>query len=138
MCHLVSCLYVILANYISPDELGTGTWMYNYMTQPNFGDGDLYVVSFYWTIQTITTVGYGDVATTNTYERIYACIIMILGVLAFSFASGSLASIISNLDSKHALLKYKLEIIEGIKKDFKLPKKLYLKVKNNIEKVDHS
>ena len=81
-------------------------------------------------------MGYGDVYTTNTIERIYACIIMILGVLSFSFASGSLASIISNLDSKNALLKYKLEIIEGIRKDFKLPKKLYIKVKNNIEKVD--
>jgi hypothetical protein len=129
---------VILANYIAQDDLGTGTWLHNYLSQPNFGNGDLYVVSFYWTIQTITTVGYGDVATTNTYERIYACIIMILGVLAFSFASGSLASIISSLDSKHALLKYKLEIIEEIKKNFKLPKKLYLKIKNNIEKVDHS
>jgi hypothetical protein len=63
---------------------------------------------------------------------------MILGVLSFSFASGSLSSIISNLDSKNALLKYKLEIIEGIRKDFKLPKKLYIKVKNNIEKVDHT
>jgi len=83
-------------------------------------------------------VGYGDVYTTNTIERIYACIIMILGVLSFSFASGSLASIISNLDSKNALLKYKLEIIEGIRKDFKIPKKLYIKVKNNIEKVDHT
>jgi hypothetical protein len=61
-----------------------------------------------------------------------------LGVLSFSSASGSLASIISNLDSKNALLKYKLEIIEGIRKDFKLPKKLYIKVKNNIEKVDHT
>ncbi len=83
-------------------------------------------------------MGYGDVYTTNTIERIYACIIMILGVLSFSFASGSLSSIISNLDSKNALLKYKLEIIEGIRKDFKLPKKLYIKVKNNIEKVDHT
>ena len=83
-------------------------------------------------------MGYGDVYTTNTIERIYACIIMILGVLSFSFASGSLASIISNLDSKNALLKYKLEIIEGIRKDFKLPKKLYIRVKNNIEKVDHT
>lgn len=83
-------------------------------------------------------MGYGDVYTTNTIERIYACIIMILGVLSFSFASGSLSSIISNLDSKNALLKYKLEIIEGIRKDFKLPKKLYIKVKNNIEKVDHA
>jgi len=63
---------------------------------------------------------------------------MIIGVLSFSYASGSLASIISNLDSKNALLKYKLEILDGIKKDFRIPNKLYLKVKTNIEKDDHT
>ena len=93
--HIVTCLYVILANSDGPDDYGTGTWMANYLSNPNFSNWDLYAVSFYWTIQTITTVGYGDVATTNTYERIFASIIMIIGVLAFSFASGSLASIIS-------------------------------------------
>jgi len=76
--------------------------------------------------------------TTNTAERIFASIVMIIGVLSFSYASGSLASIISNLDSKNALLKYKLEILDGIKKDFGIPNKLYLKVKSNIEKVDHT
>lgn len=92
--------------------------MNSYLTLPGFGNGDLYVLSFYWTIQTITTVGYGDVATVNTYERIFASVVMIIGVLAFSYASGSLASIMSNLDSKNALLKYKLEVLEGIRKDF--------------------
>ena len=86
---------MILANSLENDDSGSGTWLVNYLSNPDFSNFDLYIVSFYWTIQTITTVGYGDVYTTNTYERIFACFIMIIGVLAFSFASGSLASIIS-------------------------------------------
>lgn len=54
----------------------------------------MYTIGLYWTITTITTVGYGDISATNTHERIVASIIMIIGVIAFSFAIGSLSSII--------------------------------------------
>ena len=56
--------------------------------------GEMYTIGLYWTITTITTVGYGDISATNTSERIVACIIMVIGVIAFSFSTGSLSSII--------------------------------------------
>ena len=52
------------------------------------------MVSFYWATATMTTVGYGDISGTNDYERIFCSIIMLFGVIAFSFANGSLTSII--------------------------------------------
>lgn len=54
---------------------------------------ELYAISFYWSVQTVTTVGYGDVGSTNSTERIFCAVIMVFGVIAFSFANGSLASI---------------------------------------------
>ena len=59
-------------------------------------DGDLNKIgnAFWWTIVTITTVGYGDIAAHTTVERIFCFILMIIGVISFSFASGSLASIL--------------------------------------------
>jgi uncharacterized membrane protein (UPF0182 family) len=53
-----------------------------------------YLTSFYFTITTITTVGYGDISINTPLEKIFCIIIMIIGVLAFTFASGSLASIL--------------------------------------------
>ena len=47
---------------------------------------DLYLVSFYFTITTMTTVGYGDISATNFAERIFAIAIMVLGQLAFTYA----------------------------------------------------
>jgi len=64
----------------------------------------MYAVSFYFICTTITTVGYGDIKGLTTPERIFCALIMILGVIAFSFASGSLASIIQNYDSHNAKL----------------------------------
>ena len=64
--------------------------------------GSMYTIGVYWVITTITTVGYGDISATNTTERIVACIIMVIGVIAFSYSTGSLSSIISNADSRQA------------------------------------
>ena len=64
----------------------------------------LYITSFYYTVSTITTVGYGDISGVNTLERGMAIVIMILGVMAFSFATGSLSSILQNYDHANAKL----------------------------------
>ena len=71
----------------------------------------LYCVSLYWMIQTITTVGYGDIGGQNNYERMFCCIIMIIGVISFSFANGSLAAIISQMDAQAGSYNEKLKIL---------------------------
>ena len=55
---------------------------------------ELYITSIYFTVTTITTVGYGDITGVNTLERAVSIIIMIIGVVSFSFATGSLSSIL--------------------------------------------
>jgi voltage-gated potassium channel Kch len=62
--------------------------------EEDLGSAEIYVKSLYWTIQTITTVGYGDISGTNTIEKLFSSLIMIVGVVSFSFANGSLASIL--------------------------------------------
>ena len=54
--------------------------------------GEQYLASVYFTITTITTVGYGDVTISTKIEKIFCIFLMLVGVLAFSFVSGSLAS----------------------------------------------
>jgi multisubunit Na+/H+ antiporter MnhF subunit len=54
----------------------------------------MYVTGCYWTITTIATVGYGDVIGIDTTERIFCSIAMIIGVLSFTIANGSFASIL--------------------------------------------
>ena len=43
-------------------------------TYPNIGDG------LWWAIQTITTVGYGDLVPTSTAGRLVAALVMIAGI----------------------------------------------------------
>lgn len=68
------------------------------------GAKQTYILSLYWTITTITTVGYGDIDITNSWERLFCASIMIIGVISFSYANGSLSSILTTYDVQNAVL----------------------------------
>ena len=53
-------------------------------------------------MQTMTTVGYGDMAITTLWSRLFCMCLMIAGVLMFTFCSGALASLMQNIDSDNA------------------------------------
>jgi hypothetical protein len=56
----------------------------------------------------MTTVGYGDLSGYTTTERIYCIVLMIFGVLCFTFVSGALSSIMANVDHTKAKLEERL------------------------------
>jgi len=60
----------------------------------------LYLTSVYYSITTMTTVGYGDIRGTNTSERAVCILLMVLGVIFFSMASGSVNSIVTSLGAE--------------------------------------
>lgn len=61
---------------------------------------DLYITSMYFTITTITTVGFGDISPKTPVEEIFGVCIMCLGVVGFSYATGALSSLMGTLDSE--------------------------------------
>ena len=73
----------------------------------------------------MTTVGYGDINGGNTVERSISIMIMLIGVIAFSFATGSLSSILSNYDQANAKLQERISILNRIFKEYYLPLDLY-------------
>ena len=88
-------------------------------------------------MQTITTVGYGDMPGLNATERIFQSLIMIIGVALFSFANGAVASLVQNYDTSEAEFKTKLNVLMKIYKDFGMPYDLFMKCKSYLEyKVD--
>jgi hypothetical protein len=74
----------------------------------------LYITAFYFTVTTLVTVGYGDITAYSTEEMILCIVLMLLGVICFSFTTGALASIITSYDSKEALLKERIATLNDI------------------------
>lgn len=90
--HVAACLFVLQAEI---EKEWHDTWI-----QAN-GDLDgfhLYMLSVYFVLTTVSTVGYGDLVPGTSGERVFCVILMFVGVSAFTFVSGALSSIISNYD----------------------------------------
>ena len=97
ICHIVACLFIMQANFDESDN----NWIYNGGYQDSTS-AELYVASFYYTVTTITTVGYGDISGHTMGEQLVCACLMLVGVSGFSFAAGSLSSLMSNLDASQA------------------------------------
>lgn len=75
------------------------TWIVDKQYQ-NLAMGEIYVISLYYMVTTISTVGYGDIHSTNLVERMICIVLMIGGVFFFSFSSGSLTTLITQKETK--------------------------------------
>ena len=70
-----------------------------------------YLVSLYFAIVTLTTLGYGDVVPTNDRERLFVVALVIAGALMFSFLISSISSIVSQGNSfENAISHYSAEL----------------------------
>ena len=58
-----------------------------------------YVRAFYWTLTTLTTVGYGDISAKTIPQMFYACATQITGVGVFGFIISNVAGILARSDA---------------------------------------
>jgi len=127
--HFSACIWYFIAKL---DNFNPDTWVkrLGYSDHSYF---DLYIISIYWFLTTVTTVGYGDVSAFTTSEKLYNLIIMSFGVIMYSFAIGSLTTIVTNLDAKTAEVNQKLQILSSLRTEFKIENEIYEKVRKVIK-----
>ena len=63
---------------------------------------DNYVVALYWSVMTMSTIGYGDVSPKTRYERIYEIFGMILGASVYAYMVGAICSIVASMNAVSA------------------------------------
>lgn len=122
--------------FASFNEYSHQNWIF-YYDFVDLPDWELYITSFYFTVTTIMTVGYGDITARSISEKLLCILLMLIGVISFSFATGAISSIISNQDSTEAKLKEKMSTLESIQQEYAIEKELFNRLVKAV-KYDHS
>ena len=58
-----------------------------------------YLPALYYTVVTMTTLGYGDITPSNDYELAAACVLSLLGAVMFSFLIGAIGGLLSRTNA---------------------------------------
>ncbi len=127
--HICACLFYYLARINNFDPT---TWV-SHLNLIDRSEIDLYYISLYWTLTTVTTVGYGNISGYSWLEKIYSIIIISIGVVIYSFFIGTLSVIVSTINQKQHELDEKLEYIDHIQRNYDIDKTTYEKVKRAIK-----
>jgi len=94
-----------------------------------------YITSLYWCIQTITTVGYGDVMLTTIQHKIYAMMVMLFGVGVYGFVIGNVANILLKRDPARTQFLNNLERLRSFVNFREIPPELQKRIRSYYEYI---
>ncbi|MGE5259021.1 MAG: ion transporter [Hyphomicrobiales bacterium] len=92
-----------------------------------------YIRSLYWVIQTMATVGYGDITPHRDFEYVFSILIMLMGASTYAYIIGNIASVASNLDAARAAFFNRIEAISQYLRSRQVPPRLNDEVRNYYE-----
>ena len=78
--------------------------------------------SFYWSVATLTTVGYGDLHPETDAERLAAAIIMLLGGSFYGYGIALMAQLVSKLNINRQNYELKMDQVKAYMVSRNLPR----------------
>ena len=131
LAHYLSCAMFFIGTLDSFDASGNAvTWLTQTVIVGSSGDemplslaplGEQYLWTLYWTITTMTTVGFGDIRPTTEAEVIMSIFTMIIGGGVFSFIVGNTANLLTRLDSQGQELEDLMERVADFMQANRIP-----------------
>ena len=104
--HLMACaLRLVTGIEDNPDA----NWILNYYGDERYAKYDdppwatLYLLAYYWSIMTMTTIGYGDVLPVTVGEMICTVICMMIGTSIYAYIFGNVCSILDGMTLRSQL-----------------------------------
>ena len=142
-CIFLICIHIVSNIFIFIGKNDYPNWIINNKYE-KFSYLKLYMISIYFTIETLTTVGYGDLTFTTPREKLFGLFMEIVGIFAYSWAISHISNYFKIINEKTEDYEKNLKILNNIKNtNPKLPNELYdrifrfLKYKHESIKLDN-
>ena len=114
--HIISCGWILIGG-VPPELEGVAK----------------YVRAFYWTITTVTTIGYGDITPAGTNQTFFVILIELIGAGMYGLVIGNIANLLANIDVAKTQYKEKMDKINAFMKYQNIPHDLQKKINDYYE-----
>ncbi|KAK3273174.1 hypothetical protein CYMTET_18566, partial [Cymbomonas tetramitiformis] len=106
-------------------------WINNYA----WIDGDArssekYLTSFYWSVATFSTLGYGDVVPTTDTERLFVILATVMGASVYAYIIGASCGIVAGMGERTTLFYKKMDLLNAMMRDKQLPQPLRVRLRD--------
>lgn len=102
-------------------------------TDGGFSVGFTYLVSLYWAVTTLTTMGYGDIVATSEIEYMYATVVMLMGVSFYAYIASNVSIVLSNMDEAGSEYRENMDRLS----EFMSRKRMTLPLRRRLRKYFH-
>ena len=116
--HILACIFMFLG------QLGYPSWTIKYqIIDTDFIER--YVSSIYFNLATIYTIGYGDITSVNIYERVYNVLLLMIGIMVYSYAVSSLSNYVQDSDVRTRKLENSVSYLDQLKMKYHIKDSIY-------------
>ena len=127
--HFTTCIHIFVSRNSYPN------WILEYKLN-NCSFSDVYFSSLYFIVMTLSTVGYGDITGKSLKEFIFQIILLIVGIIAYSWSISSISNYIQEKNKLRDVFNYNVKILEDIKHKYsEINKTLYSKIYRHLEYI---
>ena len=99
---------------------------------------EIYIAALYGIIETLTTVGYGDVTCEGFTEICFQIILLSIGIVAYSWLITTIGNYVKNETKAEIKHNQDLNLLEEIRVEYKeMPFKLYKKLRQHLKSVSN-
>ena len=124
--HIMSCIFYLIGDIEFSN--GRKSWLEMddlYTAESSMG----YLYAFYWSLMTITTIGYGDIHPVSPPGRIFGLVAMMIGATVFAYGVTNVLEMMSAMNQQEQAFREKMDRISSYMNFRNLPKGLKSEVR---------
>ena len=100
--------------------------------------GDAYVVSIYWAVTTMSTIGYGDIKPTNTAERLFAMFVMFVGAGIFTYGITNVVTAVATSNKAALEFRERLDALNVYMEAMQIPTHLRRRLRTYFQHLEQT
>ena len=128
--HLTACTHIFVSSTAFPNWI-----IYKNLNESPFIS--VYLSSIYFLITTVTSVGYGDIIGNSFNEIIFQIILLLIGIIAYSWLISSLSNYVKENNQQNEIFNQKVSILNEIKLEHPImTKDLYDRIHLHLEYIN--